>query len=451
MENEVAVLAREAGIVGAGGAGFPTHVKLSARVEYVIVNGAECEPLMTVDQVLMLRCPSELAAMLEQVRLSVEAGKAVVAVKKKHAEAVASMRRACSAYPEQRVHELGDFYPAGDEVVLVYEVTGRLIPHGGIPLDCGVVVLNVETLYNLHKASQGHPLTDKWVTMAGEVRRPGTYCVPLGVSVSEMLALAGGAKLSQFSVINGGPMMGKLVGSLDEPVIKTTKGLLVLPDTSLAVVNRLRPITTVLRQAQSLCCQCRACVDLCPRGLLGYEIRPNRTILAASYGFQAGKGGIIEALLCSECGVCDLYACPMGLSPRQVNQMLKAELLRNKVQNPYRGKPAVVNSWRPYRRIPTRRLISRLDLADYESPAELLGGDYLPQRVVLPLKQHAGIPAAPLVSVGEQVKRGQLIAQIPGEGALCSNLFSSISGVVDSVTGQEIRICGAERSKAYEQ
>lgn len=450
MENEVAVLARQAGVVGAGGAGFPTHVKLNARVEYVIVNGAECEPLMTVDQVLMLRSPAELASMLERVRLSVGAGKAVVAVKKKHAEAVDSMCRACSVYPEQRVYELGDFYPAGDEVVLVYEVTGRQIPHGGIPLDCGVVVLNVETLYNLYEASQSRPVTHKWVTVAGEVGRPGTYRVPLGVRVSEMLALAGGAKLARFSVINGGPMMGKLVGSLDEPVTKTTKGLLVLPHTSPAVASRLRPIAAVLHQAQSLCCQCRACADLCPRGLLGYEIHPNRTILAASYGFQAGTGDIAEALLCSECGACDLYACPMGLSPRRVNQMLKAELLRNKAPNPYRGKPAVVSSWRPYRRIPTRRLISRLNLGDYEIPAELLGGDYLPERVVLPLKQHTGVPAAPVVSQGEQVEKGQLVAQIPGEGVLCSNLFSSIRGVVDSVTGQEIRI-SAERSKANEQ
>lgn len=451
MENEVAVLAREAGIVGAGGAGFPTHIKLCAQVEYIIVNGAECEPLMTVDQVLMLRYPAELVSMLELVRISMGAEKAVIAVKEKHAGALGAMRFACSAYPGQQVYTLGDFYPAGDEVVLVYEVTGRQIPHGGIPLDCGVVVLNVETLYNLYQASLGCPVTHKWVTVAGEVRRPGTYHVPLGVSISEMITLAGGAKLERFSVINGGPMMGKLVRGLDEPVMKTTKGLLVLSDSNPAVVSRLRPIAVVLRQAQSLCCQCRACADLCPRGLLGYEIHPNRIILAAGYGFQAGAGGIAEAFLCSECGACDLYACPMGLSPRRVNQMLKAELIRQKVQNPYRGNPAVASQWRPYRRIPVRRLISRLNLVGYESPAKLLGDDYLPERVVLPLKQHAGVPATPVVSAGAYVRRGQRLAQIPEEGTLCSNLFSPINGVVDLVTEQEIRISSAERREADEQ
>ncbi|MGX8700718.1 4Fe-4S dicluster domain-containing protein [Caproiciproducens sp.] len=440
MENEMEMLAREAGVVGAGGAGFPTHVKLNAQVESVIVNGAECEPLITVDQVLILNYAGELAFILEKVRRSMGAKEAVVAIKSKHSEAVRSMKRAVAGYPEQRVYELGDFYPAGDEAVLVYEVLGKQIPHSGLPLDCGAVVINVETLYNLYHASQGHPLTHKWVTVAGEVERPGTYRVPLGVRMREMIALAEGTGLSEYAVINGGPMMGKLVTDLDEPVTKTTKGILVLPKSGPVARNRTLPLSQVLRRAQSLCCQCQLCTDLCPRNLLGYEIHPNRTILAASYGFEAGKKSILEAWLCSECGACDFYACPMGLSPRRVNQMLKGELGRRKIPNPYRGRPAVANEWRSYRRIPVRHLMSRLELERYESPARLIDDSIQPEKVTLPLKQHVGVPSSAVVAAGDLVETGQCVARIPKEGSLSSNLFASIAGRVVSVTETAIVI-----------
>ncbi|NPV69143.1 MAG: electron transport complex protein RnfC [Firmicutes bacterium] len=422
-------MARLFGVVGAGGAGFPTHVKLDTQVEYVVVNGAECEPLLEVDQALLISDSPRLAAVLEEVRQAVGAREARIAIKARHREAVATAQAAAASYPGLSLVPLGDFYPAGDEFVLVYETTGRLVPQGGIPLQVKVVVLNVETLWNLAEARAGRPVTHKWVTVTGAVTSPGTFRVPLGVSTAEMIALAGGTTVSDFAVLNGGSMMGRLVETLNEPVTKTTKGLVVLPATSPVVRVRAQPLAAILRQARAACCQCQECTDLCPRHLLGHELSPHKVMLAASYAGSPVAALVTAAFLCSECGVCDLYACPMGLSPRRVSQALKEELTRQGVKNPHKGVPAGPHPWRPYRRVPLTRLLPRLGLKPYELPAPVREADVSPERVVLPLRQHMGAPAEPVVKVGDKVEAGQLLAETPA-GKIGSRLFASISGYV---------------------
>jgi Na+-translocating ferredoxin:NAD+ oxidoreductase RnfC subunit len=438
MNKRMSDIARQAGIVGAGGAGFPTHVKLDARVETVILNGAECEPLMSVDQNIMLRDADLLAGMLEKVRLDLGAGEAIIGIKAKHEEVIAAMQEAIKTYASLYIAPLGDFYPAGDEVVLVYETTGKLIPHSSIPLEIGVVVMNVETLWNLAQAEAGRPLTHKWVTVSGAVASPGTFWVPLGVSVRQMIDLAGGAVIADYAVIDGGPMMGRMLADLEHPVTKTTKGLLVLPRHNPVIGVQSQPLTTILRQARAMCCQCRLCTDLCPRNLLGYGINPNQTILAASYGGAQGDKAL-QSLLCSECGACDLYACPMGLSPRRVNQLLKAEVTKTGIKNPFVGKTAQPDAMRPYRRIPTKRLIRRLNLKGYAAFAPFYPTELQPDKVVLPLKQHIGSPAEAVVKAGEAVAMGQLVAEIP-RGKLGSRIFASIAGRVSECSQERIVI-----------
>lgn len=437
--NPVAELARLHGVVGAGGGGFPTHVKLDAQVECVIVNGAECEPLLEVDQALIMGYSHCLVAMLEETRRAVGAGAAVIAIKAKHREALAEARAAADGYPAIRVVPLEDMYPAGDEFVLVYEVTGRLVPQGSIPLQVGVVVLNVETLWNLSRAKVGQPVTHKWVTVAGAVMDPGTFLVPLGVSAAEMIALAGGPSVTDFAVLSGGVMMGTLVESLDEPVTKTTKGLVVLPSRNPAVQVRARPLAAILRQARAACCQCQLCTDLCPRHLLGHELAPHRVMLTASYAGSALEAPVTTAFLCSECGVCDLYACPMGLSPRRVCRALKEEMTRRGLTNPHRGSTASLHPWRSFRRVPLGRLTPRLGLEPYGRRARARDAGLVPDRVVLPLKQGPGQPGQPVVRVGDEVTAGQLVAEIPA-GRLGSRVFASISGFVAERTEHSLVI-----------
>jgi Na+-translocating ferredoxin:NAD+ oxidoreductase RnfC subunit len=434
LQNSIADLTRQAGIVGAGGAGFPTHVKLEARVDCLIVNGAECEPLVTVDQALMSRYSVTLAKTLYDVGASLGAEKIKIAIKEKHKKVIAIMEDALCNYPNMSVHKLEDFYPAGDELVTVYEVTGRRIPQGGIPLEAGSVVINVETLWNISEAMEGKMNTHKWVTVAGRVERPGVYRAPLGISKRDLLEAAGGIPRYDERVIEGGPMMGSLLDDIDGPVVKTTKSLLTLPQGGPVVQNALRQIDFSLRQAQACCCQCRLCTDICPRQLLGYSCEPNKTILAASYSWQTGNGGISQALACSECGACDHFSCPMGLSPRRVNQMLKKKLLDAGVADPNKGLLPSANFWRPYRKIPSSRLASRLCVSKYSSPVFFHEAEFFPESVALPLRQHIGAPAIPVVKEGETVKRGQLVASIPEGTRVSSNIFASIDGVISGIT-----------------
>ena len=223
MQENLTALVESAGIVGAGGAGFPTHVKLNAKAETVIINGAECEPLLRVDQQLMAKQAGRLLAALDKIVAHLGANEGVVALKEHYHTAAEALQRELPKYPKLRLHLLGAFYPAGDEQVIVYEVTGRVVPEGGIPMNVGVVVTNVETALNVLDAVDGHPVTKKYVTVTGAVRTPKTVKVPLGITVAEALELAGGPTVADYRIVNGGPMMGRLVPP-ESAITKTTKG-----------------------------------------------------------------------------------------------------------------------------------------------------------------------------------------------------------------------------------
>jgi Na+-translocating ferredoxin:NAD+ oxidoreductase RnfC subunit len=186
---------RDAGVVGAGGAGFPTHVKLAAQVECIIVNGAECEPLLHVDQELAKAYAPELVEALRACVSSTGASAGIFALKEKYREARGALTAAVAGQAGLSVFALENSYPAGDEHVLVHEVTGRVVPEGGIPLNVGIVVLNVETLYNIWSALQGQPVTDTFVTVCGEVKQPATLRLAVGTSIADALAGSGRSDL----------------------------------------------------------------------------------------------------------------------------------------------------------------------------------------------------------------------------------------------------------------
>ncbi len=223
---------KAAGVIGAGGAGFPTYVKLGAKAEYLLMNGAECEPLLRVDQQLMAVYTDEILKGFLLAKKQVEAERAIIGVKMKHGALIEHMNARISALglcEEISVHSLPDVYPAGDEQVLVYELTGRVVPETGIPIAVGCVVINSETALNIYKASEGAPVTLKYVTVAGDVPNPLTAAVPVGTPIRELLKIAGIGNTKGVEVIDGGPMMGPLLEDIDGFVSKKTKGLIVLP------------------------------------------------------------------------------------------------------------------------------------------------------------------------------------------------------------------------------
>jgi Na+-translocating ferredoxin:NAD+ oxidoreductase RnfC subunit len=434
---EVLKKVRAAGIVGAGGAGFPTAVKLEAEPEYILVNGAECEPLLRVDQALIESQTPRLLSALSALVEATGAREGLFATKEHYQGAVAALSRELPAFQNLRLVTLGNFYPMGDEQVLVYEALNRIVPEGGLPLARGVLVLNVETLLNVGLAlDEERPVLEKYVTVTGAVREPATFKVPLGLAYGELVAAAGGATVPEPALISGGPMMGRLetTGRLESghnvPVTKTTKGLIVLARDHPLVLAKSRSISEMMRLARAACCHCMLCTDLCPRALLGHRLYPDKLMRLAAYG-AAGENpaAAAGAFLCCECGLCEM-ACIMGLQPWRLNRELKKRLGDLGLKNPHQGEPAAVNPFRAWRQYPIPKLIRMTGLSAYEGRAAPLR-DY-PGRVTaarLPLKQHLGPPAIPRVSLGEAVALGQLVAA-PAEGALGANIHASLAGRV---------------------
>ena len=266
-----------AGVVGAGGAGFPTHIKARGAADTVIANGVECEPVLGKDKAIMRAHPDDVEAGLAVMMGCVGASRGIIAVKRKNSREVDAMKAAARAYANVTVAEVGDYYPAGDEHVLVYELTGRVVPAGGIPLHVEAVVSNVETLLNVADAVRdGTPVTHKYVTVAGEVGRPGTFRVPVGTSLAQLVEAAGGVRESlrgRFEVLLDGPMMGK---ALPPGQIFRRRGVRRrCPEDNLAeraslLAGRKQSYGASGQAGASACVQCTHCTDLCPRRLLGH-------------------------------------------------------------------------------------------------------------------------------------------------------------------------------------
>jgi Na+-translocating ferredoxin:NAD+ oxidoreductase RnfC subunit len=434
MDGTITAKIREAGVVGAGGAGFPTAVKLDSKPEYILVNGVECEPLIQVDQQLAaLRAP-DLLETLDGLVKTLGAKGGVFVIKEKYKTACEALTREIGKYPALTLKTLFSAYPMGDEQVLVYEALRRIVPEGGIPLNVGAVVVNTETLLNIRFALEGLPVTDKYITVTGAVKNPATFKVPLGIPYSALIQAAGGALTEKAALIDGGPMMGKVLRNLDTPVIKTSKAIIVLPQDHPVIRSQENSVERMLKQARAACCHCAMCSEVCPRALLGHSLFPDKLMRLASYNSTCEKeSSAASAYLCCECRLCE-YACVMGLQPWRLNRELKLRLKNSGITNPCHNVPEKANDFREYRKYPTDKLVRQLGLAEYyHAPAPLAEYTGPVDAVYLPLKQHFGAPAKAAAAPGDTVKKGDRIAAME-EGALGADLHASIDGRLRSVT-----------------
>lgn len=428
---------REFGVVGAGGAGFPTYVKADSKVEFMIANGAECEPLIHKDAELMKHFPAEILGGMVSMMYSTGASTGKFGIKSKNAASVEAIR---AHLPAEKIEMtlLGDFYPSGDEYELVYSATGRLIPPAGIPLQVGCVVNNVETLYNVHQANAGVPVIRKFVSVAGAVNEPKTFWAPIGTPFRDLLALAGGPSVSDFGFFVSGIMMGALSFDLDEVVTKTTAGLIVLPRDHYLIQRKDRPRKQMDHIGKSACDQCSYCTEFCPRYLLGYEVQPHKVM--RSLGFTAGGAAHWSqwASLCCACGLCTLYACPEELYPKEACDGGK-EAMREAGIKFVQSKPVQVHPMKEYRRVPLAQLRKRLHIEEYERPTPFQAVQLRPASVRIKLRQHAGKPATPVIREGARVKMGQVIARVD-EPDLGVNIHSSIDGKAVRITPDWVEI-----------
>jgi len=435
MRADIVDKVRAAGVVGAGGAGFPTHVKLQFEVQRVLANGASCEPLLYGDPYLMQHQTEPVLEGLLTVMDCTGSERGTVCLKSKHQNALAALRDkiAANGYAARiEVFELEDFYPAGDEFILVNEVLGKIVPEGGIPLNVLAVVSNVESLLNISRAMHDMPVTDRYLTVCGEVNQPVVCKVPIGTPADAVIELAGGPKISDYGIVMGGPMMGKVQAGGSAPVTKTTSGIIVLPANHNVIRDKSRSLTQMRFIAKSACTQCSRCTDLCPRYLIGHALQPHRIMRHLAYS-PGMTGNILEdALICSECGVCEKFACPMMLSPREINAAVKQHLLQEGTKRESKRETYQVSPFKDTRKIPLKRLMERLQVTQYDSHPPFLDNVIRVKKVAIPLQQHLGKPAIPVVRAGDKVKKGDLIGEIP-EGALGARVHASIDGKVESV------------------
>ncbi len=427
MEN-----VREAGVVGAGGAGFPTHIKLKSKVDTYIANGAECEPLLRVDQHLMSLYPEKIVRGLQLGMEATGATRGILGIKIKYKQAIREIGKVIKSDNRLEIKLLDNSYPAGDEHILVYEATARLVPEAGLPLDVGVVVNNIETLINIEGASRGIPVTSRYVTVTGAVKQPKTVKFPIGTPIKEAIQLAGGAVVNPFKVVIGGPMMGYVTSDLETPVMKTTSGIIVLPESHYLIKMKQQRISLKVVVTKAACIRCQFCTLVCPRYLLGHDLYPDKIMRAVAWGGKENPRHLTSSFLCVDCGVCTFYGCPMGLDPCKVVQEVKNQLLTEGMTNPHKRKEFEINDEREFRKIPIKRLYSRLNLTKYEHIAKVSKQSPQVARVHISLKQHIGVPAIPTVNVGDKVVMGDLIGKIP-DGSLGATIHASISGIVTQI------------------
>jgi Na+-translocating ferredoxin:NAD+ oxidoreductase RnfC subunit len=427
---------RASGVIGAGGAGFPTHVKFGAKADIFLVNGAECEPLLKVDQQLAVKYADELVHGLELGMRSTGAKEGIIALKAKYVEAIDVLTPRLDK--GMRIHILKDVYPAGDEVITIWMATGRRVPPAKLPLDVGVVVNNVQTLINVARAvDNDQPVTLRTLTVTGAVARPVTVTVPVGTSYQELIKLAGGVTVQDPGYIDGGPMMGKYIGDMSQPITKATGGIIALPSSHILIRRHRQPMQAQLRIARTVCEQCCLCTELCPRHIVGHELPPHLIVRSVNYNYVGEPSILLSALTCSECALCEAWSCPVGISPRKINRALKAQLHNTgaRYTRPIRDADPMAE----YRLAPISRLIARLNLTEYNRKAPLDEEEYRPKRVALKLRQHIGAPSVPVVRAGDAVSAGRLVADIP-EGALGARVHASIAGKVESVDANAIHL-----------
>src|SRR5579871_39272 len=427
---------RECGVVGAGGAGFPTYVKAQSQVEFVIANGAECEPLIHKDAELVKHFPAEIVAGMQSMMQATGARSGKFGIKTKNAEAIEAVKGHLT--PAIELVTLGDFYPSGDEYELVYSATGRLIPAAGIPLQVGCVVNNVETLYNVAQAERGMAVTEKFLSVCGAVKQPKSLWAPIGTPFRDLVKAAGGATFPDYGIFVSGIMMGTLTFDPDDVVTKTTAGLILLPREHYLMSRRTRSQKEMNHIGKSACDQCSYCTEFCPRYLLGYEVVPHKVM--RSLGFTASGAEIWNqwSELCCSCGLCTLYACPEDLYPKEACDQGKHDRRAAGLKF-VQQRPVEVHPMKEYRRVPLAQLRKRLQVEEYEreTPFEKISLD--PQSVRLKMRQHTGASAAPAVSVGDRVKAGQVVGRVEAS-KLGVDVHSSIAGKVRAANSEFVEV-----------
>lgn len=436
--TELSSIMKEAGVVGAGGAGFPSYAKLNEKADTIILNCAECEPLLKLHRQVMAKYANEILFALNEVADAVGAENIIIAIKPNYKKAIAAIEQVLPSYKKARIGLLPPVYPSGDEVITIYEVTGRIVPPGKLPIEVGCIVYNVETMLNTYYAiTEKRPVTHKYCTVTGAVKNPTTVCLPLGMQVSEVLELAGGTTIDEYEIVSGGPMTGRLCTEYDV-VTKTSNAYIVLPKNHYVVQRKKIKTQVAVNRAMSACCHCGMCSELCSRHLIGYPINPSKFMTALSAGATGNIEPYINTFFCSACGLCEMYSCFQGLSAQSLISVFKGGLRKGGVKMP-EVTLAPVDPIRTQKLVSHQRLTARLGLTEYNKPADLDEKEIKPKSVKILLSQHIGAPDEAIVARGDKVEAGQQIAKAQ-DGKLGVNIHIPFAGTVAEVTDKYVKV-----------
>ena len=423
---ELKEIMRSAGIVGSGGEWFPSYAKLADGADVLLINGAECEPLLYTDYILLKR---ELSNVLKGIEAVLEYAKipASLLCVKEHTAEKLRWKEGNKLAERIFVKVLPNVYPMGDEISLIYQATGRVVKPGNLPITAKTIVFNVETVYNVALALKGEPVMMKWLTIGGNVEESIVVKVPVGTPVEELFEKYGVVVPEGHTVLDGGPSMGKVIDVETAVVTKTTKGLLILPDASPAIQSKFIDVKKSVARAETACCQCTRCTDMCPRALLGYPLEPHKMVRTAMQAAVALPQMVLSATLCCGCGICETLACCQGISPKAVITNYKGLLAQNKLR--FVGTQEVEPTpEREYRMVPSERWESVLGVKSFDKVSVWKGETSDFTKVEIGTRQHIGAPSVICVEDGAEVKKGDLIAS--AADGLSLPQYASIDGKV---------------------
>lgn len=439
MQTKLVELMKQASVVGAGGAGFPSYAKIADGADTLVVNAAECEPLTYTDLTLMRHHMPEIIRGVEIVLSETGMERGIVGMKT-HTGKELGYTDGQVLGKNVTVCLLPDVYPMGDEISLIYETTGRLVQPGALPITQHVIVYNAETVYNIYRAvTEGAPVTEKWLSIGGDLKQGYIVRVPIGMRISELFEKLGITIPEGHVLIDGGPSMGKIIPLSGSVIRKTTKGLLILPDNIPAVVNQNRSPDEQRKIASSVCCQCSRCTELCPRHMLGYPIEPHRMVRSSVSIAKDDPILIQTAQVCCSCGICSVAACCQGISPRAVINEYKGILAKNRVRFNANGKIYHPHPDRENRMMSSERWKELLGVKRFDKEGKFLPDLMGAKEVVIPMSMHIGAPSVPAVNVGDHVTAGQMIAGA-AEGALSVPQYASVTGKVSFADAKQIII-----------
>ena len=433
-------LLKDNGVVGAGGAGFPSYCKLAEGADTLLINAVECEPLLYTSYTLMQERIRDIVIGMRAVMEYGKIARGLLAVKDYRAKKL-GYADGQELAPGVFIKYIPNVYPMGDEINLIYTATGRVVPPGQLPITRGVIVFNTETIYNIGLVVQfNQPVTKTYLTISGDT--PKAYCVkvPVGMKISEVLKIMNVNVPDTHVVIDGGPSMGTVVNLATDVVKKPCSGLLILPKTIPAVANKLRTKEDNFRRASSVCCQCNRCTDMCPRHLLGYPLEPHKMVRSTLSAAMADPELIKTATMCCGCDICSTLACCQEISPMQIIKEYKGILAKNRMK--YMADPNeqfTPSPDREARMVSAGKWKEMLGVAKYDKfPPIYVEEKLKATEVYVPMSQHIGAPAVPIVAVGDLVEENQMIAKA-AEGLSVPH-FAPITGRVTYVDAKTIVI-----------